>query len=90
MSEDRPRRSTPLGRASAREVLDVSVEDIRNAWRRSPVRQAAVSTTVLLTHRAHSVPDLTAGRVIGVELHMESAPHSGDSDPVGGSASCPR
>jgi hypothetical protein len=86
MSEDRPRRSTPLGRASAREVLDVSVGDIRNAWRRSPVRQAAVSATVLLTYQAHSVPDLTAVRAIRVEPHMESAPHFGDSDPVGGSA----
>jgi hypothetical protein len=88
MSEDRPRRSTQLRRASAREVLDVSVGDIRNVWRRSPVQQAAVSTTALLTYQAHSVPDLTA--VTSVELHMESAPHSGDNDPVGGSAPWPR
>jgi hypothetical protein len=78
------------GASECREVLDVSVRDTRNAWRRSPVGQAAVNTTVLLTHQAHSVPELTLVRVIGVELHMESAPHSGDNDPVGGSASCPR
>jgi DNA-binding CsgD family transcriptional regulator len=75
MSNNRPRRSELLGRASEREALDRLVGDIRRAKSRSVVLrgEAGIGKTALLEYLVESAADLTVMRATGVESEMELA-----------------